>query len=329
MKRKLLFTIIFFACIRLFSQTSSANLIKQAEELYNAKRFEESLSVLNAVISQNPNDMLALLDRSCVYDALKEGDKALQDIEIVLKNNKNTLLGLKARHIRGAIYESMGEYLKAIEDENYVLEKAPTFRSALNVRGLAYLKLNLYEEALKDFSVAIASAMIENEYAESYYANRAYAYYYLKRYNDSLSDIDKAIRLDNKDPEPLILKGQIFREIGKYEESIKWASQAIQLAPDYYEIYYLRIADYLQTGQYALAKKDLSFIQPKTSMYSAYHSLMCAYYYLTGDKNNAVKEYKKSTEMRANEKDVFAIKILCDEIDEFVANQKLGEILLK
>lgn len=324
MKNKIMSIIIFLTCIELFSQTFFINPIKQAEELYKDGRFEEALNILNTVVFQNPNDMYALMDRSCVYDALKKYDKALQDIEIVIKNEP---FNLKARHFRGGIYENLGEHLKAIEDENYVLEKVPTFSSGYNVRGLAYGGLNLYEDSLNDFSAAITNALIKNEYAEPYYLNRAYTYYYLKRYNDSLSDIDMVIKLNNKNPEPFILKGQIFRVMGKYEDSINWVSQAIMLAPDYYEIYYLRVIDYLQTKQYDLAEKDLSFIQPKMSTYSAYHALMSIYYYLIDDKDNADKEYKTSLEISANEKNSFVIKILSNEFENFITNRKFDDII--
>lgn len=331
MKKIFLITLLVLFTMKVFPQAFYINPIKvdpikKAEELYMANQCEESLNILNQVISQNPNNMYALLDRSCVLDALGEYEKALQDIEIVIKNEPHNL---KAHHIRGAIYENMGLHEKAIDDENYVLEKVSTFSSGLNVRGMAYGRLGLYEKSLKDFTDAVTNALIQNEYAEPYFLNRAYTYYFMKRYDEALSDIENAIMLNDKNPESFILKSLIFRLKGEIEESIKLVSEAINIRPDYYEVYYLRIIDYLQSRQYKKAKRDLEYIKIPMSDYSAYHSLLAIYYYLIGDDDRAKEEYKLSSAMSSEEKNSFVIKIIADDIEGYVKNRKFDFIEIK
>lgn len=91
MKKKFLICVILFQVINVFSQTNINRQIQQAEELYLIKQFDEALVLLNSVITQEPNNIYALMDRSCVYDALNEYEKALEDINKVLENNPNNL----------------------------------------------------------------------------------------------------------------------------------------------------------------------------------------------------------------------------------------------
>lgn len=324
-KQIIIYIFLFIFTGKTFAQTFIDERIKEAEKLYCTNQFKEALYLLNDVISQNPNDMYALLDRSCVFDALNEYEKALHDIEIVIKDNPSNI---KARHFRGGIYENLGEHEKAIEDENFVLNLVPDFSSGLNVRGLAYGRLGLYEKSLNDFNNAINSAFVHNEYPEIYYLNRANTYYFMKNYSESLNDLEWALHFNNINPESMLLMSKILRATGKYEESIKWVSDLISIKDDYYEAYYLRIIDYLQLKKFDNAKRDLDIIKKSSSKFSAYHALLSVYFYLTGDIDKSKSEYKLSKEIGRNEKNAFVIKLnMNDEIDDFMTSYKFEEII--
>lgn len=322
MKKVFIFILFSFMRLGLFSQTF---LMKEAEDFYNAEKYSESLEILNKVLDNNPKDMEALMNRSCVLSAINENAEALRDIEIVVKNEP---FNLKAIYFRGNIYECLGEHLKAIEDESYVLEKLPNFAPAYNIRGYAYKNLNYNEEAIRDFTSAIVNGLKKNEDVDTYYQNRAYTYYCMGKYDESMSDANTVISLDKNNVEPIILISKIYRQKSEIDEAIKWVTKAIKMRPDFYEIYYLRIIEYLQCNQYENAKSDLDYIKNRMSGFSAYHSLCAAYYSKIENNDKALEEYKKSRELRLNEKDSFVIQIIESELD-FLQAKDLEVIDLK
>ncbi|WP_318677104.1 tetratricopeptide repeat protein [Treponema sp.] len=326
MKKKFLICVILFQVINVFSQTNINRQIQQAEELYLIKQFDEALVLLNSVITQEPNNIYALMDRSCVYDALNEYEKALEDINKVLENNPNNL---KARHIRGGIYGNAGEFDKAIEDENFVLGKVPLFTSGLNVRGLAYGRIGMYEKAIADFTSAITISNYNYESSDVFLLNRAYMYFFQKKYKESLQDIEMSLIYNNRNPEALALKSKIYRVNGNFEESTKWITQAISNSPEYYELYYLRILNYLQVNNLEFAKNDLEYIKNERGNTSAFHSLMALYYYLNDDTNSALRELLVSKELNGNEEGAFSIMILTDDIKTLINKERMEEIYIK
>ena len=323
MKKRNLVFVIIFQIFNVFSQTDIKHQIRQAEELYLIKQFDQALVLLNSVISQDPDNFYAIMDRSCVYDAIDEYDKALEDINRVIENDPNNL---KARHIRGGIYGNAGMFDKAIEDENYVLRKVPSFSSGLNVRGLAYGRIGQYEKAIADFTSAILIANANYEPSDIFLLNRAYVYFFQKKYKESLQDVEMVLLQDCINPEALALKSKLYRINGNFEESNKLITLAISNSPDYYELYYLRILNYLQVNNFEAAMNDLMFIRNATENTSAYHSLLALYYYLKGDVNSASKELSQSKKLSINETKSFPIMIITDDIDSLTDNKWMEKV---
>ena len=304
------FLFIFFLFSNIFSQGFYIDSVSQAEALYNQGNYEQALNILNQVVTENPDDMYALLSKSCVLDALHQYDKALQDIQIVLQKEP---FNIKAYHIRGAIYLSLGKYEKAINDENFVLEKVPDYESSLNIRGMSYGQLHQYDKAIADFNKAINKSLIKNSPSSEYYVNRAYIYYYLGDFENALNDANEAVRFGVNDPETYAIKAIVLRAIGNNEESVKVISFGIKKSPKYYELYYLRILDYLELGEYKTAKKDLDFLQDKRNEQSGYHSLLAVYSYLTGNLEKYKNELEISEKLEQNNENNFIIKIIKNE----------------
>ena len=311
MKKVVIFSFLFIFCFNVFSQTDIKQQIKLAEELYSSERYDEALQLLDSVILRDPDNMYALMCRSCVHDARNDFEKALVDINKVIEYDPGML---KARHIRGGIFCNIGNYEKAIEEENFVLEKVPSFESGLNVRGLAYGRSGMYDEAVKDFTAAISVANNENSSPEIYLLNRAYVYYFKKQYDKCMNDVEMSLLFNQTNPEALVLKSKLFRIQNNYKESIKWVTKAISYAPDYLELYYLRILNYLQVNDLTNAKNDLDYIEPKMRQYSAFHSLKALYYYHLKDQKSFADETAVSKELKASETDSFYIQIETDEI---------------
>jgi hypothetical protein len=95
-------------------------------------------------------------------------------------------------------------------------------------RGTELGQLKRYEEAIADFSKAIAINPIDFEYG-----NRATAYYFLGRYQEALSDFDRAIALNPDNANSYYGRAMTFRAIGDFasaQEDLK-KSCALGLCP--------------------------------------------------------------------------------------------------
>ena len=73
---------------------------------------------------------------------------------------------VQARFRRGNAYSNLGEYARAIEDMDCVLELEPDDRVARNNRGMAYLCIGEFESALPDLYRAIE---LDPEYRDAYH----------------------------------------------------------------------------------------------------------------------------------------------------------------
>ena len=312
MKKTIYILVYLSICSTCFTQSL---IMDEAAKLFQTNQFKESLELLNKVIEQNPNDMTALLSRSCVLDAMNDYEDALTDIETVIKSEP---FNIEAVHIRAAICENMGKHEKAIEDETIVLEKVPNYTSALNVRGMAYGNICLYNDALIDFTSAISNGIKQGNNVALYYLNRANIYFFMEDYNHALEDVDVSISLNNKDVESFILKSKIYKRKGEFQTAIAWATKAIKMKPNYYEIYYLRIVEYLELNQYKKAENDIAFIKDAMSGFSAYHAVLAFYYYKTENYLKSLEEVKISRELKSKEKELFTIRIITDEVGDIL-----------
>jgi len=96
---------------------------------------------------------------------------------------------------RGAAFNTLGEYQKAIDDYSKAIELDPKFTQTYNNRGNAYVVgLGEYQKAIDDYSKAIE---LNPKFAQAY-SNRGVAYDNLGEYQKAIEDYTKSIELDPK-----------------------------------------------------------------------------------------------------------------------------------
>ncbi|NOX86733.1 MAG: tetratricopeptide repeat protein [Chlorobi bacterium] len=154
-------------------------------ELYKSGKLDEALEQFNIVLKNNANNSLALhyLGRIS-YD---KGNKkqAIKYYEDAARNNINdsvSVLGI------GQIYFEMGDKKNAMDYYNIALDIAPHYGLAYYNRGTLYGMENQYEKALEDLNKSIQYDSTNG----NAYINRGLAHYYLKNLDLACRDWQKA-----------------------------------------------------------------------------------------------------------------------------------------
>ena len=136
-------------------------------------------------------------------------------------------------HRRAAIYLTMGEYDKAIQEYDKALELDPTYAPACYDRGLAHAQLQHYADAIADFSDVIAR---DPHQADAYY-NRGLVYARQNAFDQALADYDQALALRPDDPLIHNSRGNVHYNTKDYAQAIADYDQAIQHDPAYADAY--------------------------------------------------------------------------------------------
>lgn len=100
-----------------------------------------------------------------------------------------------------------------------------------NKRGLTYFIKGEFENAIKDFSMAIS--IYQNNAV--FYANRGAAYYYMKDYVSARSDYDKAIQLNPNDAICYLFHGYTCHYLNELDKAKESYTKALQINPNYTE----------------------------------------------------------------------------------------------
>jgi tetratricopeptide (TPR) repeat protein len=285
------------------------------------------LTTLNKKISDNPKDAESYNKRACYFLQKKDIENAFKDISQALQidsKNSNYLITLSD------IYFTMGKVEKCRETLNKAIEIAPENNEAIlklaellfylkeyqkvldytsmalkndeNIAKAYFIKGMTFKEtgdtvkAVKSFQLAVEKnqdyydaymqlgllfSLNNNALAVDYYNNAlninpksTEAYYGLALFYQENDQEQKAIdiynniiKIDAKDKRPYYNIGYVnLVYLKKYDEAYKFFSEAIKIDPNYAEAYYNR-----------------GFTSE-----------------LSGDKKNAISDYRKALEIKTN-----------------------------
>lgn len=92
------------------AQISSQNL-ERAIALFDEEKYNESLALLNQILSSNPKDAYALYYRGMIYDAQKKYNEAISDYKKAISYNPDLAI---VNYLIGVDYDMMEKYKDAI-----------------------------------------------------------------------------------------------------------------------------------------------------------------------------------------------------------------------
>ena len=194
--------------------------------------------------------------------------------------------------VRARYYTEKGMYEKAINDLTKHLELRSD-DAYYDKRGINYFKIQDYDKAIADFSIAIKQdpKNIEN------YQNRGVAYS-LKNNNDSaLSDFNKALILNPKLEKTITDRALLFNKIKQFDNAIKDCNSLLTLHPDSGIYYNLRAVNEVEIKQFDEAVRDYNLAMSKGFDQGMLTFNLSVLYYRKGDKAKALQYALKAKDM--------------------------------
>jgi tetratricopeptide (TPR) repeat protein/V8-like Glu-specific endopeptidase len=150
---------------------------------------------------------------------------------------------------------------KNLEDAQEKVRLYPNNADAHYLLGIAYGKLDQYQDAIAPLKEAIRIQPYH------YFAHKdlGIGYFLLDQHQEAIPYFKEAIRIKSDDADIQYLLGGIYSEIGQHQEAIPYLKEAIRIKPDFYDAHFNLGLAYQYLGQYqeAVAEyKDTLRINP-------------------------------------------------------------------
>jgi WD40 repeat protein/tetratricopeptide (TPR) repeat protein len=214
------------------------------------KRWPEAIKDYTEAIRLSETDETIWLRRGNAYIAIEQWDKALFDYNTLVNLNPNSA---QYHERRAAAYSELGRRADAIADLSESVRLSPGEASYWNTRGDQYFAQSDWERALVDYSEAIKL----DPKSVVYRRNRAFTYGWLAKNDEAIADLNECIQLAPENAALWNHRGNRFFRVEAWEKSLTDYERAVAL--DSKNPVYLRnLADVLiKVGRIPEAKIQL------------------------------------------------------------------------
>lgn len=236
-------------------------------------KLAEAETDFDKALEFSPDNLSVLLNRIELYERQKKYDKALQEIDSLMKRKiELDVLGFE----RGRILFMKGDTLGSLHSFDQLIANDSTSDEGWGMRGLIQLQLGNQEAALHDYNEAIK----RNRYNSNYYINRGILNYWNKNYKGALSDYDRAIELEPQNQLSLFNRALLRDEVGDYDRAIEDLNKVLKLEPNFYEALLKRAEIFTTKGEWLSAERDF------TTILIRYPNFVPAYYGRSNARKN-------------------------------------------
>ena len=176
------------------------------------------------------------------------------------QNNTNNNQNSNDYSLLAIKYYNEKDYPKAIINLSKYLETDKNNTDALFYRAMAKSELNDLYGAINDYDKIIelnSNYPIQVAKFATVYNNKAYSLVRLKKYQEALPFVEKALELDKTEWFIWDTRGEIYYNLANYDKSLKDLNKAIEIKEND-NSYFLRGLVYIKLGQKEKGCKDLS-----------------------------------------------------------------------
>ncbi len=213
----------------------------------------EQRSLLRQALRARPHYAMAYLLRGNLARESGNLDEAIAHFGQALRINPRLSA---ARLFRASLYSKRGEMKRALADYDATIARRPELGIAYHNRADLYKKLKQYSAALADFSRTIA---LPGEATSHLHRVRADVHCKLGNHRAELTDAKQAMRLSPRDAISAYRRARVHgRCLKDPARAIRYATQAIEFDPTYFEAYVIRGGNYKKLQQLTRAQRDIT-----------------------------------------------------------------------
>ena len=143
---------------------------------------------------------------------------------------------------------------------NDAVTKSPMKAKPYIGRGVAYVNMGKFDNAIFDFNRALSLNPYCTEIVEVY-NNRGIAYLGKGEYDKAISDFNQALNFDPNYAKAYNNRGVAYRAKGEYDKAILDFNHTLSLDPTYAITYYNRAITYFRKMEYGKAYADVKKAQ--------------------------------------------------------------------
>lgn len=193
-------------------------------------------------------------------------------------------------------YIQTGNPARSIECASNALKLSPSMKWMYEIRAQAHYRLEHFEEAVQDWTAAIAC-----EPKEWHYAHRAKAYLGLGQAEAALSDLNTAIKMDPSSSEFFLMRARVHQGNRKHAMAIADYSRALQIAGPSISVLRERSISYKHEARYEDAIRDLTGVIKLIPTESAAYADRAKLYEKLGNTALAKQDRARAQDLSARE----------------------------
>ncbi|MBX9723773.1 MAG: tetratricopeptide repeat protein [Candidatus Obscuribacterales bacterium] len=281
--------------------TQRTELVPKIHALLDQAFDKATLTYFDIVISINPNNSQAYIERSLVNARAQKYERVLEDSDKAIALDPKLTLPYS---MKAEAYEQLRKYQKEIEECNKVIAIDPkTFRYYI-FRATAHRELGQYQKALQDCNIALSLASQK----AMPYIHRGYVYACLNKFQNAVQDYTAAIEIDLSSTEAYSLRAYSYGKLGQYQKQIDDLTLAAKINTSDASLYEQRSDAYKELGQYQKQIDDLSLavnLSPQNT--NLYEKRGYAYYKL-GKITQAIEDYGTAINMHPQSAEAYLLR---------------------
>lgn len=212
-----------FRAVYEINKEDIASLILLSETLQKLEKVDEALELLGSV--DKPEDPRLAMMKAELFFNKKDYEKALENVEIVLKSNEENLTAINLQ-ILSLI--NLDRYEEALEKSNELVSMAPGLPQAYWLRSITLSSMEKFDEAITDLEI-----LVENVPDQLIYKLQlANVYNASDRPRHALKLYDQLMEADPELEGLLRSRGDAYLAIGKHKEAVADYEKELERDPE-------------------------------------------------------------------------------------------------
>jgi len=195
------------------TQILSANYLQRANANQLNKNYKAAVKDCTYVIKLDPDNPGAYWNRADAYTNLTDFKSAIEDYTKTMSFYHNDKLRLAILYKnRGKIKYLQNLFDEAVKDDSVAIALNPDAEQVYTDQALAYGINGNYQAAIKVYHVLISFPRNNNKYNSALYSLMAANQFALGKYEDAASSCSEAISLDAQNTQAFFYRARVFLE---------------------------------------------------------------------------------------------------------------------